>query len=171
MRMFNWFKKNKEQNIESRKDQKKDLPLEENVIPMKPMNYHPKIILAWVKAVEGEKEFLDSLTNNGYPELTIACSAIHLNDEARTWLMKNGYQHLMAMIHAAEGNKKAQKWLLMSELDMLYHMAMAIESEKESWVWLKENSTQDIFILTQVIKRVKDGIEARHNDIHNFGKN
>ncbi len=161
--MFKWFKK--------KKAAEKDIPIEENVIPMKPMNYHPKIILAWVKAIEGDKEFLEWLTNNGYPELTIACSAIHLKEDARTWLMKNGYQHLMAMIHAAEGSKKAQKWLLINKLEILYHIALAVESEKESWIWLKENSTQDIFILAQVIKRVKDGIEERHNDIHNFGKN
>ena len=163
--MFNWFKKKKDNET------KKEAPLEENIIPMQPMNYHPKIILAWIKAIEGDQEFLDWLTNNGYPELTIACSAIHLRDDARAWLMKNGFQHLMAMINAAEGSEKAQKWLLLNKLDTLYHIAMAIENEKESWFWLKENATQDIFILAQVIKRIKDGIEERHNDIHSFGKN
>ena len=161
--MFNWFRK--------KKDKKKESPIEESVIPMKPMNYHPKIILAWAKAVEGDMEFLEWLTDNGYPELTISCSAMHLKDDARNWLMKNGYQHLMAMIHAAEGNKKAQQWLLISKLDLLYHIAMAVEDEKTSWFWLKENATQDLFILAQSIKKIKDGIEARHNDIHNFGKN
>ncbi len=163
MQMFNWFKKKKETQ--------KETPIESKVIPMKPMNYHPKIILAWVKAIEGDSEFLEWLTQNDYPELTISCSAIHLNDEARVWLMKNGYQHLMAMIHAAEGDRKAQQWLLINKLDMLYHIAMAVENEKKSWIWLKEHATQDIFILAQAIKRIKDGIEERHNDIHNFGKN
>lgn len=162
--MFNWFRKKKV-------ERKTEVPMESETIPMKPMNYHPKIILAWVKAVEGDAEFLEWLTNNGYPELTISCSAIHLKDDARAWLMKNGYQHLMAMIHASEGNRKAQQWLLINNLETLYHIAMAVENEKASWFWLKENATQDLFILAQVIKRVKDGIEERHNDIHSFGKN
>jgi hypothetical protein len=161
--MFNWFKKKKETV--------KEVPEEASIIPMKPMNYHPKIILAWVKAIEGDQQFLTWLTDNGYPELTISCSAIHLKDEARDWLMKNGYQHLMAMINAAEGSKKAQRWLLLNNLDMLHHIAMAVEDEKLSWIWLKENATQDIFILAQVIKKIKDKIEERHNDIHSFGRN
>ena len=85
--MFNWFRK--------KEGKKKETPIEASVIPMKPMNYHPKIILAWSKAVEGDMEFLEWLTENGYAELTIACSAIHLKDDARNWLMKNTVQFVL----------------------------------------------------------------------------
>ena len=139
------------------------------VIPMKPMNYHPKIILAWAKAVEGNVEISNWLTNNGFPELTIACSAIRLKDEARNWLMQNGYPHLMAMINAAEGNQKAAKWLEANKMEILFHISQAVENDQNSWAWLKNNATQDLFILAQSIKKVKDKIEERHNDIHSFG--
>ena len=47
---------------------------------------------------------------------------------------------------------------------------MAVEDEKESWLWLKNNSTIDIFMLTQTIKKIKDKIDENHNDIHSFNK-
>ena len=137
-------------------------------VELKKIDYHPKIILAWAKAIEGNKEISSWLNENGYPELVIASAAIYLKDEARTWLMQNGFAHIMAMIHAAEGDEKAQKWLLKYKFDLLYHIAMAVEHENESWIWLKKNTTPDIFILTKAIKEVKDKIEEHHNDIHSF---
>ncbi len=160
--MLSWFK--------SKKNSKETVTEAVEVIQMKPMNYHPKIILAWAKAIEGNVEIASWLTDNGFPELTIASSAIHLKDEARTWLMQNGYPHLMAMINAAEGNGKAAKWLEINKMDILFHISMAVEDNQKSWAWLKHNATQDLFILAQSIKKVKDKIEERHNDIHNFGK-
>ena len=159
--MLSWFK--------NKKKSKEPLVEAVEVIPMKPMNYHPKIILAWAKAVEGNVEIASWLTNNGFPELTIACSAIHLKDEARNWLMQNGFPHLMAMINAAEGNKKAAKWLEINKMYLLFHISQAVEDDQKSWAWLKHNATQDLFLLAQCIKKVKDRIEERHNDIHSFG--
>ncbi len=45
--MFSWFKKKKTIQISEANIQK---------VVMKPMNYSPKIILAWAKAIEGNKE-------------------------------------------------------------------------------------------------------------------
>lgn len=140
------------------------------VVPMKAVHYPAKIILAWAKAVEGNIELSTWLTQNGYEELTMACAAIRLKDEARDWLMANGYPHLMAMIHAAEGNKQAQTWLLQHNFHTLLHLALAVENEQESWVWLRTHGTQDLFMLAQAIKKVKDEIEETHNDIHSFGR-
>jgi hypothetical protein len=159
--MLTWFK--------SKKKSKETVTEAVEVIPMKPMNYHPKIILAWAKAVDGNVEIATWLTDNGFQELTIACSAIRLKDEARTWLMQNGYPHLMAMINAAEGNTKAAKWLEINKMDLLFLISQAVEDNQKSWAWLKHNATQDLFILAQSIKIVKDKIEERHNDIHSFG--
>jgi len=160
--MAKWFKK-------------KEKGLAKNVgdiktVPVKPLNYHPKIILAWAKAIEGNDDLMLWLKENGYPELTMATYAIYLKEEARQWLTKNGYPHLMAMINAAEGNEIAQKWLLAHDFEILYHMAMAIENEQDSWTWLGKNVTADMFLLTQTIKKVKDQIEENHNDVHTFGK-
>lgn len=159
--MFDFFRKNKTRQVSV--DQLKATQL-------KSINYDPKIILAWAKAVEGNDDIMLWLKENGYTELFMATYAIYLKEEAREWLQKNGYAHLMAFINAAEGNESAQKWLKTHQFDLLYHMAMAIEDEEESWQWLRQNSSQDIFILTRSIKEVKDKIEENHNDIHSFRK-
>lgn len=159
--MLNWFKKKKAQPKQVGEVQK---------VPLKLINYHPKIILAWAKAIEGNDEFMIWLKENGFPELTIATHAIYLKEEARDWLTNNGYPHLMAMINAAEGNEMAQKWLLAHDFEILYHIALAVEDEQDSWEWLGDNVTADMFILAQTIKKVKDQIEENHNDVHTFGK-
>lgn len=159
--MLNWFKK--------KKAQPKQIG-EVKMVPVKPINYHPKIILAWAKAIEGNDEFMIWLKENGFPELSIATHAIYLKEEARDWLTKNGFPHLMAMINAAEGNEMAQKWLLAHDFEMLYHIALAVEDDQESWEWLGKNVSADMFILAQTIKKVKDQIEENHNDVHAFGR-
>lgn len=158
---MNWFKK------------KKALPKKVDdvqKVTVKPINYHPKIILAWAKAIEGNDDLMLWLKENGYPELAIATHAIYLKEEARDWLTQNGYPHLMAMINAAEGNELAQKWLLAHDFEILYHMALAIDDEQESWEWLGQHVSADMFLLTKSIKKVKDQIEENHNDVHSFGK-
>jgi hypothetical protein len=160
--MLNWFKK-KEKALPKKVE-------DVQMVHIKPIDYHPKIILAWAKAIEGNDDLMLWLKDNGYPELTMATYAIYLKEEARDWLTKNGYPHLMAMIHGAEGNEMAQKWLLAHDFMILYHMALAIEDEEESWVWLGKNVSPDMFILTQSIKKVKDQIEENHNDVHSFRK-
>ena len=139
------------------------------VAKLKPIEYHPKIVLAWAKAIEGNADLLRWLKDNGYPELVFASSAIYLKNDARDWLMQNGYPHLMAMIHAAEGDEKARIWLKKHKFHLLYHIAMAVDAENDSWIWLRQHSTPDIFILAQTIKKIKDKIEENHNDIHSFG--
>ena len=160
--MINWFRKKKNTDIPEVRNIKK--------VQMQPFEYHPKIILAWAKAVEGNKEIKKWLFDNEFPELAIAVDAIRLKETARDWLTDNGYPHIMAFIHAAEGNVRAQKWLQLNHLDLLFHMAMAIESEEESWKWIAKNVGPEMFMLTQTIKKVKDEIEENHNDIHSFNK-
>ena len=159
--MFSFFKKKKSSEVL-------------NVAPkkaiIKPLDYHPKIILAWAKALEGNKEIANYLNEHGFEELVIANSAIWLKDEARSWLMDNGFPHLMAMINAAEGDVKAQKWLLANNFEILFHIAMAVENEENSWKWLNQNATQDIFLLAKTIKKIKDSIEENHNDMHSFNR-
>lgn len=157
--MASWFRKKREIKLEQTESTQ-----------LKSLDYHPKIILAWAKAIEGNDKLLMWLKENGFEELTMATYAIHLKEEARTWLQNNGYAHLMAFINAAEGNESAQKWLLTYNFEILYHMAQAIEAEEISWKWLGKNVTADIFLLTQTIKKVKDDIEENHNDIHTFRK-
>lgn len=70
---------------------------------LKKIDYPPKIILAWSKAIEGNNKLMFWLKENGYEELAMATFAIYLKDEARSWLQNNGYAHLLAMIdHISE---------------------------------------------------------------------
>jgi len=153
------------------KKNKKVVPTEApKVLKWKPLDYSPKIILAWVKSLEGHTDITKWLLDNGYKELVMVNQAIYLKEEARNWLMHNGYPHLMAFVNAAEGNEKAQKWLKNNKFELLHHLALAIDDEKESWQWININSTKDIFLLAKTIKIIKDKIEERHNDVHNFGR-
>jgi hypothetical protein len=160
-------------NIWKNKKNKKDIVVTQKPIKnvaMKPLNYHPKVILAWAKALEGNEKIAVWLKENGFQELVFANAAINLKTEARNWLMDNGFPHLMAMIHAAEGNEKAQKWLLNNNFEILYHIALAVEDDQESWKWLNLNATQDLFLLATSLKKIKDRIEVNHNDVHSFRK-
>jgi hypothetical protein len=49
-------------------------------------------------------------------------------------------------------------------------MSLAIDDDQDAWKWLGENVTADLFLLAQSIKKVKDKIEEKHNDVHSFGK-
>ena len=135
-------------------------------VGMKSIDYPPKILIAWAKAVEGNQVFLDFLKYNGFEELNTACAAIKLNDKARTWLMENGYPHLLAFIQAAESNKKALHWLENNGFELLSKMARAIDAEREALDWLKKTQPVDIVVLTLTIKQVKDDIEDYNNDVH-----
>ncbi|MDB4516987.1 hypothetical protein N9089_05240 [Crocinitomicaceae bacterium] len=158
--MRNWFKRKKREIIAADLSQTK----------LHRIDYHPKIIVAWAKAIEGDDEFMIWLKENGFEELTMATFAIYLRDDARNWLQDNGYAHLLAMINAAEGNESAQKWLITHDFEILYHIALAVEDDENSWAWLGQNAPVDIFLLAKSIKKVKDQIEENHNDIHTFRK-
>lgn len=154
-----FFKRNKKYKGDSTKK-----PVSK--LKVKPFEYHPKIILAWAKGIEGNSDLLNYLLEHDYKELVMASHAIHLRDKARDWLMENGYPHIMAMINAAEGNKQALQWLRMNNFTLFYNMALAIDGHDEGFKWINQNSTQEYFYLTKIIKDVKDGIEEGHNDIH-----
>lgn len=134
------------------------------------LNYPPKIMLAWAKALEGNSDLALFLLNNGFPELYHTTQALLLKDEARNWLMNNGFPHLMALVNAAEGNENAQRWLQLHGFDYLFHVANAVEGEMESFDWLKQHADPSLFLVTRTIKKLKDQIEFNHNDMYSFGK-
>lgn len=139
-------------------------------VSIQPFEYHPKIILAWAKGIEGNADILKYLLDNGYKELVMATHAIRLKDKAINWLMKNGYPHVMAMINAAEGNPQALGWLKKNKFLLFYNMALAIDGDNQGFKWLNVNSTQEYFYLTKIIKTVKDEIEMEHNDVHKISQ-
>jgi hypothetical protein len=134
------------------------------------LNYPPKIMLAWSKALEGHTDLGKFLLDNGYEELFHTTQAILLKQEARDWLMKNGYPHLMAMVNASEGNESALHWLDVHGFEILYHVANAVEGEMTSFEWLRNTGDEMVFLVARTIKKVKDNIEFNHNDMYSFGK-
>lgn len=153
------FKKRKPTDEE---DQPKSLKTKLKVYPN-------KIILAWAKSLEGNKEITQWLLENGFEELVQFNQAVYLKQVARDWLMENGYPHLMAYLNAAEGNEKAQHWLKNNGFPDLYYSALAVEGEKEGWEYMNQKGDQELFFFSQILKSIKDKIEERHNDIHSFG--
>src|SRR5690554_6499998 len=145
---------------------KKQTPTIPESFVVPPFEYHPKIILAWAKGIEGNQDLLNYLWENDFKELVIASHAIHLKDDARKWLMENGFPHFMAFIRAAEGDTVALSWLKVHGFDLFYNMALAMEGNNEGFKWINVNSTQEIFMLTRIIKAVKDEIEHDHNETH-----
>ena len=151
-----------------KRNKKPKTPTQKLVV--KPVDYPPKVLLAWSKSIEGDHTFTAWLTQHGFQELAIATYAIYLKDDARTWLAENGYPHLLAMINGAERDEKAKKWLKQFGFDLLYHMAEAIDDDLSSMQWLKLNTGPEVLIITTAIKKIKDQIEDNHKNIHYFGK-
>lgn len=140
------------------------------IVAFSSFNYPPKIILAWIKALEGNQDLAKFLLDNGYEEIFFLNQALMLKQEARDWLMHNGYPHLMAFVNAAEGNESAQKWLQVHGFELLYYSSIAIDDDNTGFDWLKKNSDEFIFGLVKAMKKVKDNIEFNHNDMYSFGK-
>lgn len=163
---MSWFKKLFGKDTE----QEKKAVVQKANIAYAQFNYPPKIILAWIKALEGNQDLAMFLLNNGYEELYHITQAIFLKQEARNWLMNNGYPHLMAFVNASEGNESAAHWLQVHGFEVLYHMSQAIEGEMKSFVWLKGQTNFLLFELAKQIKTIKDNIEFNHNDMYSFGK-
>jgi hypothetical protein len=128
--------------------------------------YPSKIILAWSEAVDGNVAIRDWLMANGYPELGLFVFALHLKKEARQWLMDNGNAHLMATIECAEGRPQACMWLQKFELEILEKVARAADNDEHAAQWLLDRQYQDFLRLSMRIRKVKNEIQSRHDDMH-----
>ncbi len=162
---MSWFKK-----IFEKETKQKTSELKKSVIDYAHLNYPPKILLAWIKAIEGNKDLELYLLDNGWEELFYLNQAMKLKDEARNWLLVNGFPHLLAFVNASEGNESAQKWLQVHGFETLFHTALAIEGENLSYAWLKSNTNELIFGIASTYKKMKDTIEFNHNDMYSIGK-
>ncbi len=130
--------------------------------------YTEKILIAWGEAISGNSEIRDWLMKNGYPELGLFCFALYFDEEATKWLMKNA-PHLLATIHAVEGKKGALPWLQKNNFSLLYKVAKASDGNKDEMRWLMQNDPL-FAALSQRIKKVKDDIEEKNNDVHHWGQ-
>ena len=138
----------------------------EGKVELQPLNFPPKVIHVWSKAIEGDKVCLEILLKSEYKPLGLFVYALHLKDDAREWLLYNGYAHLMAMINGVEGNKDAINWLAKHQFHILMHMALSADGEVKSFEWLINNGHKDFALMSKKIEHVKDQIEMDHNDVH-----
>lgn len=128
--------------------------------------YPKKIIVAWAEAIGGNAVIRDWLISNGYPELGLFVFAVHNKDEARNWLLNNGFPELMALVNAAEGNAQARLWLRNNGFDILEKMALTADNSDEAFAWLMRHELQDMAMVAQKMRVVKNEIERRNNDLH-----
>lgn len=164
---MSWFQKifGKEPLKSSKKIERKQVN-----IAFSEFNYSPKILLAWIKALEGNKEFDLFFYENDLKEIYFSNQALRLNQEAREWLMKNNFPHLLAFVNAAEGNESAQKWLKVHGFEFLHYASLAIDDDEVAFKWLNQHSDEIRFGLIKTMKKLKDKIEFNHNDMYSFRK-
>lgn len=135
---------------------------------IKPLDYEPKILVAWGEAITGNNKFRDWLIVNGFRELGLFTYALRNKADARDWLMKNGYPHLLALICGVERNKSALRWLQKNNFDILFHMALAGDGDEASYQWLLQHNQQAYAMIAKKIEYVKDQIEEDNNDPHHI---
>lgn len=142
----------------------------EGPVKLKPLKYHPKILIGWAEAIGGNKDLRDwFMASPDYKELGVFIYALHLKEDARQWLINNGYAHLMAMINAVEGNKVALAWLEKNQFNVLKQVALSGDGNQEAFNWLIQNGHHEFAMISKKIEQVKDEIEDNHNDVHKFG--
>ena len=132
------------------------------------MQYPAKVLLAWGEAISGNRQLLDWLMKNGYPELGMTCHALRLVDTARSWLMSNGHPHLMALVNGAEGNKNAIVWLHQYGYTYLADMALGADNDDDAIQRLMAAEQREWAGVALKIRSVKNQIEERHNDVHSL---
>jgi len=132
---------------------------------LKPINYPPKILLAWGEVISGNSKIRTWMMDNGYPELGIFYHALRNDVKAKDWLMNNGYPHLLAMISGGEGDQIALKWLQQFNFTLLRNMALAIDGHKEAKQWLLQHDKLYAG-LAMKMERVKNDIDLKNNSPH-----
>ena len=79
------------------------------------LDYDPKVLVAFLKSLEGDRKFSDFLMNNGYRELEALSSAIH-EDAAIAWLDKYHCTFLATFAAACRKETEAIKWFADNDL-------------------------------------------------------
>jgi len=138
----------------------------EDVAKLKPLDYEPKILLAWGEAISGNVKMRNWLMKSGYAELGIFTHALRNQNDARIWLVKNGYAHLFAMINGGEGNVKAIQWLILAGFEILANMARYIDRDDGGIKWLKNNDYPIFVMLAMKMRVIKDTIDDNNHDPH-----
>ena len=103
------------------------------------LDYDPKVLMAFLKSLEGDRKFSDFLMNNGYRELEALSSAIHSNEAALQWLLDNGYPEFAVLSNAIDNEDAAIAWLDKYHCTFLATFAAACRKEDAAIKWFVDN--------------------------------
>ncbi len=118
------------------------------------LQYDVKILLAFGKAIDGEKDFFDWLLNNGYQELAALSNAIRGDEEAVQWLLKSNYPQYGVLSNAMDNETNAVKWLIDYKDEFLIHFAQASRGNEDSIEWLRKKQLNIFIMLAGKINKV-----------------
>lgn len=117
-------------------------------------DYDTKILLAFLEGLKGDKNFLDFLFNNGFPELAALANAINSDTDALDWLIKqSGYPEFGVLSNAIDGEDNAILWLKKYNCDFLLKFALACQKNDEAIRWFAEN---DLKLFIMIIQRIHE---------------
>ena len=130
------------------------------------LNYPAKIILAFGETISGNKEILNWLLKNGYPELAALSHAIRGSQDAFAWLMNNGYPHLAALDSAIDEDQKAYLWLKHNKYLFEIVFADACHGKKEAMDWFVRHELLGLLRVTQKIRQLRDNTTYDYHKMH-----
>lgn len=117
-------------------------------------DYDPKLLLAFLEGLKGDKKFLDFLIANNFAELAALANAINSDTDALDWLLKqSNYPEFGVLSNAIDGEENAIAWLKKYKCDFLLKFALACQKDDEAIRWFAE---RDLKLFLMIIQRIHD---------------
>ena len=117
-------------------------------------DYDPKLLLAFLEGLKGDKKFLDFLIANNFAELAALANAINSDTDALDWLLKqSNYPEFGVLSNAIDGEENAIAWLKKYKCDFLLKFALACQKDDEAIRWFAD---QDLKLFIMIIQRIHD---------------
>ena len=117
-------------------------------------DYDPKLLLAFLEGLKGDKRFLDFLIANDFAELAALANAINSDTEALDWLLKKSkYPEFGVLSNAIDGEENAIEWLKKYQCDFLLKFALACRKDDEAIKWFAE---RDLKLFIMIIQRIHE---------------
>ena len=132
------------------------------------LDYDPKVLMAFLKSLEGDRKFSDFLMNNGFRELEALSSAIHSNEAALQWLLDNGYPEFAVLSNAIDNEDAAIAWLDKYHCTFLATFAAACRKEDAAIKWFVDNDLRLFILIINEIHHILLYQSWDSSDFHKF---
>ena len=132
------------------------------------LDYDPKVLMAFLKSLEGDRRFSDFLMNNGYRELEALSSAIHSNEAALQWLLDNGYPEFAILSNAIDNEDAAIAWLDKYNCTFLATFAAACRKETAAIQWFADHDLRLFIMIINEIHHILLYQSWDASDFHKF---